>query len=71
MRADYDSNVSTAVRINPKSAFPFRATSVQSSFHFMFTYVRLLRDLIKYMSLFRMELVSNQSESLFYDYFTT
>ena len=28
--------VSTAVRINPKSAFPFRATSVQSPFYFMF-----------------------------------
>ena len=63
--------VSTAVRINPKSAFPFRARSVQSAFDFMFTNVRLVRDLIKSMSLFRMEWVSNQSESLFYDYFTT
>ena len=34
-------------------------------------YSRLVRDLIKSMSLFRMALVSNQSGSLFYDYFTT
>ena len=63
--------VSTAVRIDPKSALSFAATSVQSAFHFKFTYSRLVRDLIKSMSLFRMALVSNQSGSLFYDYFTT
>ena len=63
--------VSTAVRIDPKSALSFAATSVQSAFHFKFTYSRLVRELIKSMSLFRMALVSNQSGSLFYDYFTT
>ena len=64
-------NVSTAVIFDPKSALSFAATSVQSAFHFKFTYSRLVRDLIKLMSLFRMALVSNQSGSLFYDYFTT
>ena len=64
------SYVSTAVRIDPKSALSFAATSVQSAFHFKFTYSRLVRDHIKSMSLFRMALVSNQSGSLFYDYFT-
>ena len=63
--------VSTAVIFDPKSALSFAATSVQSAFHFKFTYSRLVRDLIKSMSLFRMALVSNQSGSLFYDYFTT
>ena len=63
--------VSTAVIFDPKSALSFAATSVQSAFHFKFTYSRLVRDFIKSMSLFRMALVSNQSGSLFYDYFTT